>query len=494
VEDINTPFAFGIEDQEGCRGLGGYLNGWKLLLFNQHSYWFRQQWESPNYFISKLRLTFNDACPQTKFYIRREPQFLRGFNVRHLGAGQPDIDKRYSVALRGAKALLAKIGGVIVDIMLIGIDLVDILAENLYSDMEYTDLRDQFGENPIPSGAYITVPTPCINVLSKGCVVDASIGVYVHWILTDTNNMEHLLTVTATLEYYEVDWRGYPTGNIFALTTLANVKVTTDSPDKANNNCFENATQIQEGTYEWLYADQKWDKFDFYKVYVPFLKSITAKIDVDSDDDFNLYLYNATLYLISSSENGMGQSEMVYGDQWKYPGDWWYIEVRAVWEYGFYNLTVSFGPAGGGGPSEPCPTLFVWNGTAYVDYGVIDIHNPFGEDVIHEVYVLKRDVAVSRYMAHFMLREGWPGLNFSESLIDQVKLYAIINGDRYPCLLINATHSTQGNVWPELILSDEKKTQILLLETINLTFTVLYPTSQIEGYVFVIEGCNMLKA
>ncbi len=467
------------------------------MFFNKRSYWFKQQWESPNYFITRLTLTFNDTCSQTKFRIDRDPQYLRGFNVRHAGVSQPDTDKRYSIALRGAKTLLEKIGGVIVDVLFIGIDLVDILAEKLYSDMAYTDLRDQFGENPIPSGAYITLPTPCINVLPKGCVVDASIGIYVYWILTDANNMEHSLTVTAKLEYYEVDWRGYLTGNEFTLTTSANLKIILDSPDKTNNNSFENATQIQAGTYTFLYADQDVDKDDYYKVYVSHLKSIRVEINIQAGPpysfDLHLYLYNSTKFLVAASENLGYEDELVYGDQWGYPGDWWYIKVHAVNGYGFYNLTVSFGPAGGGGPSEPCPTLFVWNGTCYVDYGVIDIHNPSGEDVIREVLIAKEDAAVTNYMARFMLREGWPGLNFSESVIDQVKLYAIINGNRYPCPLIKATHNTEGDVWHKLILSDDKKTQILLLETINLTFLMPYPTSQIQAYIFTIEGCNMLK-
>jgi len=124
----------------------------------------------------------------------------------------------------------------------------------------------------------------------------------------------------------------------------------------------------------------------------------------------------------------------------------------------------------------------------------IDLSPPSGEDVIREVFILKEDVAVTNYQACFMLREGWPGLNFSESVIDQVKLYAVdAYGNRYLCPLIKATHSTAGNVLLKLLLSDNWKTKMLLLETIDLTFAVPYPTSQTQAYVFVIEGCNMLK-
>jgi hypothetical protein len=144
------------------------------------------------------------------------------------------------------------------------------------------------------------------------------------------------------------------------------------------------------------------------------------------------------------------------------------------------------------GGGEGCPTLFAWNGKDYSDYGVINIHNPSGEDVVREVSVLSNDVSVEDYRARFTLREGWPRLNFSESVIDQVKLYAIDSyGNRYPCPLVDARHSRLGNVLPQLIRSDDWRTQILLLETIELTFVV--PYENVHSYVFRIEGCNRYK-
>ncbi len=102
-----------------------------------------------------------------------------------------------------------------------------------------------------------------------------------------------------------------------------------------------------------------------------------------------------------------------------------------------------------GGGSEGCPALFPWNGTNYVSYGVINIHNPTGQDVIREVSVQKQDVAVTNYLGNFTLFEGWYGLNFSESVIDQVKLYAVDNnGNRYLCPLVAANHSRLGTSCP----------------------------------------------
>ena len=179
---------------------------------------------------------------------------------------------------------------------------------------------------------------------------------------------------------------------------------------------------------------------------------------------------------------------------WKTAGTY-YVKVRVQDTEGTLSgwsssLAVTILSGGGGG----CPTLFVWNGTAWVDYGVINIHDPSGEDVIREVRVSKDDVAVTNHQVRFMLREGWPGLNFSESFIDQVKLYVVDGGgNRYLCPLVKAKHSRLGDVMLQLLLSDDKKVQTLLLETIDLTFITPYPTSQIQGYIFAIEGCNPYK-
>jgi hypothetical protein len=155
-----------------------------------------------------------------------------------------------------------------------------------------------------------------------------------------------------------------------------------------------------------------------------------------------------------------------------------------------HTLTCYFGPNGGG---DGCPDLLVWNGSSYQCYGMINIHNPTGENVVREVSILKQDVGITNFQANLLLIEGWIGLNFSESFIDQVQLYATINGNSYLCPLINATDSRQGNVLLPLLFDDGWRVQTLLHETINLTFLMPYPTQLVQGYTFVIVGCNRLK-
>jgi len=164
------------------------------------------------------------------------------------------------------------------------------------------------------------------------------------------------------------------------------------------------------------------------------------------------------------------------------------IPVSDYYNDRFIKLVVFafYGAVGG------CPTLFVWNGASYVDYGVIDIHNPLGEDIVREVVVQAGDVGLSRRQAVFRLREGWEGLTFSESFIDQIQLYVTDSyGNRYLSPLVNATHTRLGNVLPQLLLSDDWKSDVYLLETIDLNFVVPYQVDKIQDFVFLIEGHNM---
>ena len=197
-----------------------------------------------------------------------------------------------------------------------------------------------------------------------------------------------------------------------------------------------------------------------------------------------------------------------YSGSWSfgYPNYYTTLHIAVGWTY--VGITITGGPCvdqiwvnydvevgapgSGGGGGGGCPTLFVWNGSDYNDFGVIDIHA--NEDVAREVSVPSESVGINNYKAQFRLREGWEGLTYSHSEIDQVKLYALDSeGSRHVCPLIEATHSELGNVLPQLLLSDDWKCNIYLLETIDLKFVVPCQTYLIQDFVFMIEGCNMLK-
>jgi hypothetical protein len=258
--------------------------------------------------------------------------------------------------------------------------------------------------------------------------------------------------------------------------------------DDAGND-FNSATYISWGTPTYwgrLYQSSPTDTNDYYKYYLPSGQTMYASMTPPPGVNFDLELYNPAGVRKAGSYRGADCT-----DEISYIADssgYWRIRINTTSGEGQYSFM--WGSAPPGGPS--CPTLFVWNGTRYVDYGVLSIHNPSGEDIVRTTPIAVQDVAVNNYQATFRLREGWPGLNCSESAIDQVELYAVDSyGNRYLCPLINATHSRLGNVWLKLLFSDDWKTQTLLFDTIDLTFIVPYPN--IQCYVFVIEGCNQLK-
>jgi hypothetical protein len=88
--------------------------------------------------------------------------------------------------------------------------------------------------------------------------------------------------------------------------------------------------------------------------------------------------------------------------------------------------------------------------------------------------------------------------NQTDSHIDQVKLYAILeDGTMKRLTLIHAWHSEDGNVLPQLLHSDEWKTDTLgadlnngTSQSIDLKFASLSPNLKIVGFMFQIEGNN----
>jgi len=293
---------------------------------------------------------------------------------------------------------------------------------------------------------------------------------------------------------------------LYTLTVVAYEGGTTDPPPGSH--------QYKEGTTAWVdaipytgYRFEYWlingIRIEWKSIGITMYTNILA--EAHFDNHYNLYI-SSSLWGRTDPYDGTytyeyGESVTVTAIPWDDCAfDYWVLDGVNVGNANPIAITMDadhelkayfhdLNPGGG----DSCPTLFVWNGTVYVDYGVIDIHNPTGEDIVREVPILKEDVDVSsNYKAKFRLREGWEGLNFSESLIDQVKLYAVDSqGNHYLCPLVKAEHSRLGNVLPQLIASDDYKVQILLLETIDLTFIVPYQNAQ--GFTFTIEGCNMFK-
>ncbi|MEM3774781.1 MAG: hypothetical protein QXX92_07285 [Candidatus Bathyarchaeia archaeon] len=153
--------------------------------------------------------------------------------------------------------------------------------------------------------------------------------------------------------------------------------------------------------------------------------------------------------------------------------------------YGDGNMHISNYAGGGGGG---CPLLYVYHGKEYCFEGLLDIHNPYGIDVIknHTLITVPQPVN-NAYL--FRLVEH----PLTHSYIDQVKLFAILeDGTIVKLPLISAVHDRYGNVLPQLLFSDDIKTDTRANEAITLKFKALRPTQTAIGFIFEIEGNNVI--
>jgi hypothetical protein len=161
--------------------------------------------------------------------------------------------------------------------------------------------------------------------------------------------------------------------------------------------------------------------------------------------------------------------------------------IAHIWDVG--KEYVGGDPGGGG-----CPILYVFDGEEYVEEGLLNIHNPNGTDVTAFHTLRTTPQAVHNTLMLRLVEHPQ-----THSYIDQVKLYAELeNGQLIELKLASATHSEYGNVLPQLIFSDDWKTDTLganlnngTSQSIDLKFK-LPPNIEVESFVFQIEGNNML--
>ncbi|MCL6579465.1 MAG: pre-peptidase C-terminal domain-containing protein, partial [Candidatus Bathyarchaeota archaeon] len=257
-----------------------------------------------------------------------------------------------------------------------------------------------------------------------------------------------------------------------------------------SGNDLTTASSISPGSYKGtLYKSNPTDTNDYYKFYAQSGQSIYVSMTPPSGVDFDLQLYDPNGYLKAGSYYGAG-----YTDSVSYTADstgYWRIRIYIYSGEGQYSFYVSVYWPGGGG----CPILYVYNGTEYICESLLDIHNPDGIDVVYNHTLVTMPQRVDgAYL--FRLVEHPQTI----SHIDQVKLYAILEDKtliRLP--LIWAWHSEDGNVLPQLLFSDDWKTDTLganwnngTSQSIDLKFAALNPNMPIIGFIFQIEGNNII--
>jgi hypothetical protein len=135
-------------------------------------------------------------------------------------------------------------------------------------------------------------------------------------------------------------------------------------------------------------------------------------------------------------------------------------------------------------PGNPCPTLFGWNGSEYVEEGVLDIH---GDSDVTFLQGIEQTLVPEHRLYKLSLRE----LDEFTSHIDYVKLYAVDNNvKKYKCHLVQAVHNELGHVEGLLLLDDGSRVDLNPLQTIDLKFTAPN-TNEIAYFIFEINGYNI---
>ena len=474
----------GAEDQGGYRGVSydyhDLRNGQTLELcdsFNRYAG------------ITYLVIRLDETDPNTFTKILQDPSSIRGTHVI-LNQNLPPEDplERYATAFGGGATILlgaydiAKQGvawasglGLLLD--------CGFLAYDLYS----WAAREQAAASLLSISDTMVVACglePDYNALP----VDASLCITAYWILNDQDGFNHTLNVSAELWYEEFYSDGIPI-RMVAFSTSVQLKLTQD-----NNNGFSTATRLQSSETRLNQYIGRYDSCDYYKIYVPqdYTIYITAwKRGIDPLD-FALFLYdpNGPYGSPARANTPYGGSESISFTVGS-TGDWFVKVLPSGSTYGFYSIAVSVYFSGGSGGG--CPTLYVYNGSKFNCEGLLDIHNPNSTDITRNHTLTTTPSFV--YGTYLMRLIEHPQ---TYSHIDQLKLYVKFEDQTLIQLpLVWAWHSEYGNVLPQLLFSDDWKTETIgadhnngTSQTIDLKFIALPPCIKIQAYVFETEGNN----
>ena len=474
-------FSYGIENQQGGKGFGGYVYGASLSDWNGKTL---RLYQSSSCFLKQMTLKFADSA-QSRIDIHEinNGEFLKGYNLKKNPSqpDAPDTTLMFRRALAGTATLLIGVatygggwialGGIIVDTGLITWEWADYLAARQYPGRTVTvfDFEDNLQRKASASA------------LTYDYVVDATLSLRVGWYLDTNNNQAHSLNVTAMLIYCKCTPSGPVEQPPIQTSAFLNI-----CPDDNNNQ--DTADPIQIGrTYSRLYIGP-YDDVDFYKVNVSpgtgFYVCASADYYYSVVPDFTISVYDPYGNPRDTSPHGYYHNLGFVADI----GGEWLIKASKYGNHGYYSLIVDFLGGYGG-----CPTLFVWNGSQFIDEGVLNIHSELNTDIILS-QTLQTTPSTQNLVYTLKLAEIAQGYNFSHSYIDQVKLYVIDDKNViHTSFLVYANHSTYGNVWWQLLFSDDTRIETYKGDEVTLKFLSPIWIKHPKSFIFQIEGHNPYK-
>jgi len=193
------------------------------------------------------------------------------------------------------------------------------------------------------------------------------------------------------------------------------------------------------------------------------------------DPGYHTYYYGEVATVEAEEDYGYGF------DYWDLDGGMYVQNPINIMMIEPYTLEAHFKSTTGVGG---CPTLFVWNGTAYVEEGALDIH---AESDVTVQHCIENTLALKNGVYKLQLRE----LDNHTSYIDQVKLYAVdYKGEWHLCPLSCAYHNELGEVKHTLWFDDDSRVDLKPTEIISLRFLLSIPYGKTAYFIFEINGYN----
>jgi len=211
------------------------------------------------------------------------------------------------------------------------------------------------------------------------------------------------------------------------------------------------------------------------------IKTLTISVPYDHGTtypapEYHTYNYGTSVTVNAIADSGYGFDYWILDEEEMYVQNPITITMNQP-----YTLEAHFKSTSGGGG---CPTLFVWNGTAYVEEGALDIHAESDVTVQHRI---ENTLALKNGVYKLQLRE----LDNHTSHIDQVKLYAVdYKGEWHLCQLTYAYHSELGEVKHTLRFDDDSRVDLKPTEILNLKFALSIPYDKTAYFIFEINGYN----
>lgn len=437
----------GIEDQTGNKATSYNYN----QLSNQAALVFI--YDSLGCRLEQLKITLTKSDSYAKIIF--VPLCVGGYNVI-LNNTQNGMQDFYTSAIEFAGSLLVGLlappayaakAGIVYGILLVcGHGAAAALSAGL-SEPDYTVDHAAEYENvsyvkaPAQAEAYYLSPKP----------FDSTLAATVEWHFLDPNNRSHYTAITAEATYKDLSQ-----GTLYNISTSVSLSMTfVNSPP--------NTPSTPSGPTSGI-----WDKTYTYS---------TKTTDPNGNQIWYEFSWgDGKTTTVGPYASGVTASA---SHCWGADGSF-YVKVRAKDSYGAWSgwsgsLKVTL--------TYTCPTLFSWNGSAFEEEGLLDIHAP--SDVTVD-YDLSHLTPLGK-LCLLSLRE----LDNYTSHIDYVKLFAVdAQGNRYECRLTFASHSQLGPVTTELRYDDNTRVDLTPGQTTALMFTIPSDVSNVQGFVFEINGYN----